>query len=119
MSLLSAPSTASQSLSACMIARWSAYAYFLEMVAGRSGVDVEKGRQDRSLWDTVFDVLKPAPLAISGGNGKAVIANHLHDHVDHVSIRKQLQQLAGEAAVPYGVVSCCEVDLQSSGFLFS
>ena len=36
MSLLSAPSTASQSPSACMIARSSAYAYFLEMVAGRS-----------------------------------------------------------------------------------
>jgi len=36
--LLSAPSTASQSLSACMIARSSAYAYFLEMVAGRSEV---------------------------------------------------------------------------------
>jgi len=36
MSLLSAPSTASQSPSACMIARSSVYAYFLEMVAGRS-----------------------------------------------------------------------------------
>ena len=38
MSLLSAPSTASQSPSACMIARSSAYAYFLEMMAGRSEV---------------------------------------------------------------------------------
>ena len=38
MSLLSAPSTACQSLSACMIARSSAYAYFLEMVVGRSEV---------------------------------------------------------------------------------
>ena len=36
MSLLSAPSTACQSPSACVIARSSAYAYFLEMVAGRS-----------------------------------------------------------------------------------
>ena len=35
MSLLSALSTSSQSQSACMIARSSAYAYFLEMVAGR------------------------------------------------------------------------------------
>jgi len=36
MSLLSTPSTACQSPSACMIARSSAYAYFLEMVVGRS-----------------------------------------------------------------------------------
>jgi len=35
MSLVSAPSTACQSPSACMIARSSAYAYFLEMVVGR------------------------------------------------------------------------------------
>ena len=38
MSLLSALSTASQSPSAYMIARSSAYAYFLQMVAGRSEV---------------------------------------------------------------------------------
>jgi len=38
MSMLSAPSTASQSPSACMIARSSTYAYFLETVAGRSEV---------------------------------------------------------------------------------
>ena len=36
MSLVSAPSTACQYASACMIARSSAYAYFLEMVVGRS-----------------------------------------------------------------------------------
>jgi len=35
MSLLSTPSTACQSPSACMIARSSAYAYFLEMVVGK------------------------------------------------------------------------------------
>ena len=35
-SLLSTPSTVYQSPSACMIARWSAYAYFMEMVVGRS-----------------------------------------------------------------------------------
>jgi len=43
-------------------------------------------------------------LTISGGKGKAAIANHLHDHVHDVPIRQQSQQLAGEAAVPYGVV---------------
>jgi len=51
---------------------------------------------------------------MSGGKGKAAIANHLHDHVDHVSIRQQSQQLAGEAAVLYSVVDCCEVDEHSS-----
>jgi len=29
-------------------------------------------------------------FGISGGRGKAAIANHLHDHVDHVSVRQQL-----------------------------
>jgi len=48
-----------------------------------------------------------------------VIANHHHDHVDHVSMRQQLQQLAGEAAVPYNVVGCCEVNKNSSGLFFS
>ena len=31
--------------------------------------------------------LQPAPLAVYGGKGEAAIANHLHDHADHVSIR--------------------------------
>jgi len=39
--------------------------------------------------------------------------------VNHVSIKQQLQQLAGEAAVPHSVVGCCEVDKHSSGLLFS
>ena len=58
-------------------------------------------------------------FVISGGKGKAAIANHLHDHVDHVSIRQQLLQLAGETAVPYSVVGCCEVDKHSTGLLLS
>jgi len=36
-------------------------------------------------------------LAISGGKGKAAIANHLHDHLEHVYVMQQSQQLAGEA----------------------
>jgi len=56
---------------------------------------------------------------LSGGKGKAAIANLLHDHVDHVSVRQQSQQLAGEAAVRYGVIGCCEVDKHSSCLLFS
>jgi len=59
----------------------------------------------------------PAPFAVSGAKGEAAIANHLHDHMVHVSIKWQLQQLAGEAAVPYGVIGCCEVDKHSSGLL--
>ena len=58
-------------------------------------------------------------FAISGGKGEAAITNHLHDHVDHVSIRQQSQQLAGEDAVPHSVVGCCEVDEHSSGLLLS
>jgi len=58
-------------------------------------------------------------FAVSGGKGEAAIANHLHDHLDHVSVRQQLQQLAGDTAVPNMVVGCCEVDKHSSGFLFS
>jgi len=47
MSLLSTPSTLYQSPSACMIARSSVYAYFLETVVVR-GVDVEeKGYKKR------------------------------------------------------------------------
>jgi len=38
--------------------------------------------------------------------------------VDHVSIRQLSQQVAGEDAVPYSVVGCCEVDKHSSGLLF-
>jgi len=42
-----------------MIAQSSAYAYFPEMVVGRSeNVDVEeKECQDGSLWDDVFEAL--------------------------------------------------------------
>jgi len=57
----------------------------------------------------------PFPVA----KDKAAIANHLHDHVDHMSVRQQSQQHAGEAVVPYGLVGCFEVDKHSSGLLFS
>jgi len=39
--------------------------------------------------------------------------------MNHVSVRDQLQQLAGEAAVQHSVVGCCEVGKHSSGLLFS
>ena len=34
-------------------------------------------------------------------------------------LQAAIAQLAGEAVVPYGVISCCEVDEHSSGLLFS
>jgi len=60
-----------------------------------------------------------SPFAVSGGNGKAAIANHLHDHVDHVSVRQQSQQLAGEAAMPHSTTGCCEIAKHSPGLHFS
>ena len=48
MSLLSTPSTACQSPSACIIARSSEYAYFLETVVGRSWMQMLKRRGDRT-----------------------------------------------------------------------
>ena len=104
---------------------WPGYATVVSIciLSGDGGWQVRlmlKRRGARtSLWDTVLEASWPTPFAISGGKGKTTIANHLHDHVDHVSIRQQSQQLAGEAAVPYSVVGCCEVDKHSSGLLFS
>jgi len=72
--------------------------------------------------EIIIQATKFQPEAQQGkavGEGKAAIANHLHDHVDHVSIRQQLQQLAGETVVPYNVVGCCEVDKHSSSLLLS
>ena len=46
MSLLSTPSTACQSPSACMIARSSTYAYFLEKVVGKSELYCRCWRED-------------------------------------------------------------------------
>jgi len=65
--------------------------------------------------------LVSTPSTACQSPSEAAIANHLHDHdhVNHVSIRQQLQQLAGEAAVPCSVLGCCEVDKHSSGLLFS
>jgi len=71
------------------------------------------------LWDAVLEASYPVSFAVSGDAGEAATANHLHDHANHVPMRQQLQQLAGEAAVPYRVIGCCEVDNRSSGLLFS
>ena len=64
----------------------------------------------------IFEASQPTSSIVSGGEGEAAIANHLHDHA---SIRQQLQQLAGVATVPFSVIGCCEVDKHSSSLLFS
>ena len=59
MSLLRAPSTACQSTPACMFARSSAYAYFLEIVVGKWEVQMLKRRGAKTdpcatpFWDVV------------------------------------------------------------------
>ena len=40
----------------------------------------------------------------------------LHDNSDHVLVEKKTQKLADEATMPYEIVSCCEIDKQSTGF---
>ena len=39
--------------------------------------------------------------------------------MDHVPTRQQSRQLLGEAAMPYNVVGCCEIDKHSSGLLLN
>ena len=41
-----------------------------------------------------------ASFAITGGEGEASISDKLQDHPNHVLIRQESQQLAGEAAMP-------------------
>jgi len=71
-------------------------------LAGQRDRFWREGYQDWSLCDAVLEALQPAHFSIyCGKGGKSAIVTHLHGHVDHVSIRKQLQQLAGEAMMPY------------------
>jgi len=52
-----------------------------------------KGCQDRFLWDAVLEACQPAPLAVSGGKGEALIVIQLHDHADHVSMSSNRSSL--------------------------
>ena len=70
------------------------------------------------MGDAILEASKPTPLVVAGDKGEAAIANHLHDHADHVRVRQQSQKLAYETAMPY-VVSSCEVDKHSTGLLLS
>ena len=49
---------------------------------------------------------------------EAAVCDKLHDHFDHVSVWQQTQKLAGEAAVPYGIIGCSEIGKYSTGLLF-
>ena len=53
------------------------------------------------------------------GKGEAVVYDKLHDNFDHVPVWQQMQKLAGEAVVPYGIIGCCEINKHSTGLLFS
>ena len=52
-----------------------------------------------------------------GGKGEAVVCDKLHEHFDYVPVWQQMQKLAGEAAVPYSIIGCCEISKHSAGLL--
>jgi len=79
----------------------------------------EKGHHNIYPWAPFLKLCNLLLLPFPVRKDEAAIANHVHDHADHVSIRQQVQQLASEAAVPYSVVGWCEIDKHSSGLLFS
>ena len=85
------PSRSFQSLEEQSKARSSAYA----ILSGNCGskivrIDVQQeGCQDRSLRDAVFQTLQPASLAVTGSEGETSIRDKLHDHADHLLIRKK------------------------------
>ena len=57
--------------------------------------------------------------AVNGSKSETLISDKLHDHFDHVLIRKKSQQLAGKATVPDSVISSCQIDKYGTGLLFS
>ena len=55
-------------------------------------IDIKKEEgQDQSLGDAVSHTLKPALLAITGGECKASISDKLQEHPNHVLIRQKSQ----------------------------
>ena len=53
-----------------------------------------------------------------GGEGEDAVCDKLHDHFNHVPVWRQTQKLAGETAVPYGIIGCCEINKNSTDLLF-
>ena len=70
------------------------------------------------MWDTIFQALGPAWLAVTSVKDEASVPNKFHDHSDHVLVRQKCQQLAGEAMAPDSVISACEIDKHGTSLLF-
>ena len=75
--------------------------------------------QDRSLWDTVLQTSESALLSITGRESEAAVLDKFHDYSYQVSIRNKPQKLAGQAAMPHGVIGCSEVHKDSTSLIFS
>ena len=74
--------------------------------------------QNRTLRDAIFESSQPAFSSTTVGEGRIVIIDKLHHHLDHVPAWQESKELAGKAVMPYSVICCCEVDRHSTGFLF-
>ena len=70
------------------------------------------------MWDTVFQAPESALLSISGREGKAAILDKFLDHSHQMSVRYKPQKLAGQAAMPHGVIGCSEVHKDSTSLFF-
>ena len=62
---------------------------------------------------------KLASLAPTSCVSEASIFDKLHNHLDHVVIRKKSQQLTSKAAVSSSVINRCQVDKHGTGLLLS
>ena len=47
-----------------------------------------------------------------------MVCDKLHDYFDHVPVWQQKQKLAGDAAVPYSIIGCCEIKNAALAFFF-
>ena len=52
------------------------------------------------------------------GEGEAAVCDKLHDYFDYVHVWLQTQKFAGEPAVPYCIIGCCEFNKHSTCLLF-
>ena len=70
-------------------------------------VDVEQYlREYGALRNAVLQSSQPAVLPVTGVEGEATVAQHLHDEAHHVLVRDGLQELEVECTQPDGVVRC-------------
>ena len=66
-----------------------------------------------------FQESQIALLSTTCGECKAPVLDELHDHLYHEFVRKEPEQLAGEATVPDSVISCCQITNTAKAFLFA